>query len=667
MTHHRFQGPCFGRRRDLAELMRRAERQGITAVFARANSGKSRLFGELEKQLARSAVDKRIVVGYAEGSRQADLLLRAISDCYSRSLSDATMLRQARAVWSEISAKWVGRLGDAGRGLAELLRTQDSSGLTTTALHKTFTLLGKAQSSLNSGGLNIEPLPFDSALHLLNLAHELAKRRLVLILDAYEQLGPAGDAHNLILQRLLENDQHWPYLHIFIGVRTPDDSQGAATPEIVKALRNFNKTHDYCFNVHSLGTDENRLELNDFEEFNPMINWVRLLSPGATKQKTDDELLNLIDGHAGVLGRWRKLQPQSPQELKTTAKNAIHNRYPELNGLINEMLSNPLYRNYASLATMLALLPEITNEEQWQTYRYAIKHVPGTSVVVDSSLEALIQTGLLEASYPFPSFGDTTRYEAMRSLCVEKNTPAVLDHASRTAEKLIVGLARTFKNRSIKASLSSQAISTFSLDMEKTRLTFSAATLALIDASQWVLNAPKELRTKPMSIAAERFSGVSGLIGAALNIALINALAETNEVWQNNLIDDLRALFTKRSNELAAREGLCMGLYNALLDATLRKRFDRQHATLKSLEDLGRSHIADSCVRGWLAKALVVALSDSVQRERYDRRDALLEQLRMLQSEDPSDKIVLECFTAGSWFARQNKEQLEKLSSTNQK
>jgi len=77
----------FGREPDLAHLLDRVQRSGVTAVIARAQMGKSALLNELAARLTQrpdETLFKTPLVGITESlGETSDLLLRAVSSLYT--------------------------------------------------------------------------------------------------------------------------------------------------------------------------------------------------------------------------------------------------------------------------------------------------------------------------------------------------------------------------------------------------------------------------------------------------------------------------------------------------------------------------------------------------------------------------------------------------------
>jgi len=175
----------FGREPDIAHLASRSLRKGGTLVVGRPKIGKTWLLQQVGHELD---AESDTLVGYHDCKAEtADLLLRAVSDLYTRWLSDASNWEQARSLWARHKDSFTARAGQAfGRvietlgGLAEWAPTTIGS-----KIREGFDALAAADIDLKSGGLQMRPLSYDQALELLGIVHALSGcRALVLVLDA---------------------------------------------------------------------------------------------------------------------------------------------------------------------------------------------------------------------------------------------------------------------------------------------------------------------------------------------------------------------------------------------------------------------------------------------------------------------------------------------------
>jgi hypothetical protein len=88
----------FGREGDLAPLLERTQRSGLTAIVGPPQIGKSWLLMQLANRLDREA-NPRCLVGFTRSPKGAnDPLLQVVSDLYHRWLADASAWEQLRMV-----------------------------------------------------------------------------------------------------------------------------------------------------------------------------------------------------------------------------------------------------------------------------------------------------------------------------------------------------------------------------------------------------------------------------------------------------------------------------------------------------------------------------------------------------------------------------------------
>lgn len=618
-------------------MLEQARKPGMTALYGRARSGKSRLFGEMENYLNHAQLNESVVIGYAEASRESDLLLRAIVDCYTRCLSDSTMFDQAKLVWADIRKDWIHRLAEAGQGLAKLFTVGDRTGIS--SIGGILRSLKDTNEQLRTGGVLLKPLAYEQALDLLRLAHLLSgSRRLVLILDAYEQIGLAAEDLQLTLCRMLENNNKWPFAHLFIGVRTPNRFDSKTDNQIADTLDDLHDDFGNQFQTHLLGREENRLDLSDPSERGDALDWVRNKFPEATADMSDDELVAITDCHAGVLGQWREVPPRTESELRSSAKNAIQNRYPELKIQIKAILPNP---EASTLAAMLALLPEISHDDQWRIYRRAIVDAFGTPFDIDPALVYLVRIGLLDASHPLPRFGHTTRYNAAREKWFDSKVRGALDKLRSAAPDLVVGLARQIDN--LRVEVMPAVIALVSMSRETDNLAIQGSVKVLFECAHTLFRGGNELEPYRFSEAEDNLQGISSFIAMALSDMAVYADKDAAHERRHAALDELRKLYAKNSGNAVTRELLANRLYDAHINAAEEGAVGRRDALLAELRKLSKSRPDDTSIRQCLAAALYNTHIDAQKEGTLQRKDALLEEIRILLSDHPTDAKVREC------------------------
>ena len=225
----------FGREADLAHLAERISQRGITAVVGRPQMGKSWVLLELARRLSgkncgreKEAVARvsswkrlgellglspppqadatradvaegpRYLVGYYESMGETpDLILRAVSDLYTRWLTTSSYMDQARIVYHQQKHDTVGRTGEAVGLLLE--KFSKLGGKATEAVgaivKSTFEGLALANRDLVSGGIQVSRLQIDQVKELIQLLHDITQATTILIFDQWEK------SPNLMLKR----------------------------------------------------------------------------------------------------------------------------------------------------------------------------------------------------------------------------------------------------------------------------------------------------------------------------------------------------------------------------------------------------------------------------------------------------------------------------------
>src|SRR6185312_957707 len=216
-------GPVlFGREPDLAHLLDRVQRSGVTAVVARAQMGKSAVLGELAARLAQQPdgeIFKAPLVGSTESlGETSDLLLRAISNLYTRWIASSSFQEQGGVVVAQQNHDLVGRAGEV---VGKLFKSLAGKSVAPVAdlVSDTLSALASANRDLKSGGLELPRLQTEQARDLLQIVANISKRPLVLIMDQWGK-SPSLDVEANILDNFLRDLSNWPTCHIVLGVRS---------------------------------------------------------------------------------------------------------------------------------------------------------------------------------------------------------------------------------------------------------------------------------------------------------------------------------------------------------------------------------------------------------------------------------------------------------------
>lgn len=386
-------GEMFGRMRVLETLRHRAERPGLTALVGRPQAGKSWLVEELARTLTD---DHECIVGYHQSGGAPDNVLRAVQDLYIRWLSNSSYREQARLVWQAQSG---GLLTGAAQVLSKVFGEMPGVSKPAGELVKSAILsLLQARQDLRTGRLALSPIQGDQARELLALVHNISERSLVVVLDAWEQSDASTlQAEHTLLHGFVRDLEQWPPCHVFVVLRPKDPA--------LRYVQDMQREYGDAAAIVDLG----QLELADVDEQARLIAHLHAHLP-VTINVEDDELLAMLDGYAGVIGRWLKAhtKPHSFEALKQLANDAHANRYPEL-----EPVFDGLRDTDRDLAIRLALM-DFAGIESWDVLQNEI--LAGRSM---SALDLLRRFGVLEASDP-PTYGHAKRAEMARALLAER-------------------------------------------------------------------------------------------------------------------------------------------------------------------------------------------------------------------------------------------------------
>jgi hypothetical protein len=181
----------FGREADLARLLQRTQRYGLTAIVGPPQIGKSWLLMELAYRLDRD-VSPRSLVGFKPSPEGAnDPLLQVVSDLYQRWLADARAWEQLSAVWEQQKkkegllpafARFVGKLSEKAAKLVPILGE-----LGGTAIKESLEGLVTASEDLRSGQLIVSRLEYSQAKELVNSVQKITGQRASLVIDQWEE------------------------------------------------------------------------------------------------------------------------------------------------------------------------------------------------------------------------------------------------------------------------------------------------------------------------------------------------------------------------------------------------------------------------------------------------------------------------------------------------
>jgi hypothetical protein len=585
----------FGRAGDLETLCARALDRGITFVTGRPKMGKTWVLQELGRSLTydqkrRSSGQSKYLVGYHECLEGEDNILRVVSDLYTRWLSEADYAQQARQLWQSSQGQRTGIVATEMGKLCEKLDTKQLVGLDLGGLVKeTLNGLVTANERLTTGGLQTPKLSYEVARDLVAQLAGLARQRVVLILDGWDQSGTIEHERRL-LDSVLKHAEDWPEVHIFVGVRHPEISEAKGdTPAYDAACRL--KGSSATVAIHELKP----LDSLATEEQTRLLTTVRALLPSGARVE-DAELIGLLDGYPGVLARWRDCKSELLQAndvlhaLTGYAADAQSYRYSEFDVLLPQLRGDAL-----RLAIRLALVPRL-DESTWKVLQPVLN-----AGLPPDTWRQLVRAGVLDrATRSFPSYGHDTRYRAIRKKLSNHETLGA--DVLAEAEALLLSCGGQIRSA------------------DPSGFPVVGAALAVAEV-----------------VPAGDLSGAAKLTVLAV-LSLIDKLPESSDFSE-------AAAVALEYPILAPL--LAMGLFNAMNAVTQEAQLGVRDALLGELRRLQEAYPADAVVRELLAKWLLIVMIDANHAEQMEVRDALSGDLWQLRIDYPDDAVICETLAVG--------------------
>ncbi len=515
--------PIFGRADDLTRLHGRIGSKGLTALTGRPQIGKSRLLEELIRTVTG---DGEYLVGYAQSTgEKQDLLLRTLVDLYTRWLNHASYLGQARSFYERHRGSLIGKVGVAvGKLLAPALKLENPTGITTAVVNETLGNLTKAEQDLATAGIQLPRLSYDLALELVHVLHKLSERRVVLIMDALEQ-SPAVEEKAATLAAIMRRLEEWPPCHVIIALRDNKPEH-----EAYRQAESLVRSHPAAEMVPL-----SRIELkHDLPTRDALLAHVREIVPAARKV-ADQRLIELIDGHPGVLYWWFWDPPANEAGLVRRARDAHAYRYDELIDDFRDLIQKG--GDELNLCSRLALFPEIVTADDWAIHESIV-----LGEIAKDALPRLQSRRILDPQEPYPTFGHTTRYEAARRWWGDQGEAKPF--AREEAAHLIVRLASRIRSYEPTAMPFAQSLISFLPVAGPLRIAkdFQALIACGLAVSQSRPNEPYQLLVerngRPTALSLPR---TAALVSMGLFNTLNDARAEDDLERRDRLLDELRA------------------------------------------------------------------------------------------------------------------------------
>ncbi|MGI5940449.1 MAG: hypothetical protein ACOX8V_07195, partial [Thermoleophilia bacterium] len=626
--------PLFGRTGDLNYLLERREDKGITAIVGRAQVGKSSLLRELKDN---EEVADGWIVGYAESTSEgSDLLLRAIADAYACWLKQASALDKLKSVHQQVKKTPGSFITGVIEGLLKI--TEDVLPLPGVgAVQNMIGGLLSASDMLKTGGLHLSPLDYDKAKELVELLSKLAPDQpLVLILDRFDGCRPVEQAV-APLQVFCDhyNSRGWPQIHFFLGVRQgPEEAQRAA----VNCVYELKRRRPAIATVKELGP----MDLSDPGEQSGLIKYLNEVVP-VTNRLEPEEILKPIDGHPGVISRWRDAPPATIEELRNLAKAAHAYSYEELG---RDFQTKAGKRPARQVLARLALLPQLHTDGLWKALEPLVM-----GGIDDDVADDLVAERILYREDGSLTYGHLTRHEAARHYWTTDALQANFDLRTYAYQEIdwIVREAGSRVRRAdwdilpfCLALVNLLSLDSYLLDDEARAVCLSAASLLPLDETR------KLVLTPGMSAsAAAKFPEAVGLLAMGLFNARNDAKEEDDLTRRDELFHELRTLANAHPYDAMVRVGLTGGLFNTLNDAKKEGNLTRRDELLDELRILANAHPDDAIVRRGLAEGLVTTLNDAKEEGAPTHRDEGLDELRILAHAHPDDAMVREGLAKG--------------------
>ena len=302
---------------------------------------------------------------------------------------------------------------------------------TSEALPGVFNSLHQANRDLRSAGIKLPTLDYEQARDLLWVLDQLTdgQVRVVLILDAFDQ-GEGVEVEAKTIQSFLRHLDDWPECHMFFATRAPEAGETEAVA--LKCVKEFDEA-SIAAEVWPLPV----LHLpEDLDESDRLVHYLNDKVP-ATRDVDRELLMRMIDGYAGVIGRWVDAGqvPRNAEELGLLAEDAHSFRYRDLDGKLSDLKA----KNGAhfEFAVRLALLPDLGSTVLYEPFKIVIENERPASPIPDLQACGLLQPPKHDTGAP--TYGHAKRHEAIRRIVCTRDSYKPL--ARKQAEYLITELA----------------------------------------------------------------------------------------------------------------------------------------------------------------------------------------------------------------------------------
>jgi hypothetical protein len=648
----------FGAAPAVAFLLERARGSGLTAIVSRPQMGKSWLLNEVARQLS-EAPDDPYLVGFAEASGNTpDLLLRAVSDLYQRWLDNANYREQFQQSWQQQKDKLlpgvatlIGKLAGELPGIGKLV-----GGVVEQALGG----LVATDADLKKGGLSLSPLQYEQARDLVKAVAQISQRKVALCLDAWEHSAdPVAAAQPL--KAFAVNADSLPHCHIFLTTR-PD-------PEAIDPLKGVVAAVSGSAVIFEMPTFA-----PDVGEQRRMVAFLNQ-EVAATRLVDATDLVGMIDGCPGVLGRWTsKSQRQAMQtqtDLLRIAGDAQAYRFSELEGELEK-----LQGSQRQLALRLALLPVSASRDGWDALRQTVLGGNDSHGLDEALLDDLLGLNILEGADP-PTFGHAKRLEAavtwfakcrptelrLQSGALARRLALRIDGVKQASPQVIMA-ATSLRDLAPFASIGGADPWPAALCAAATTLFGKPVPTAALAVKDWILQPESDIAGNRLLalglVNAVFFATSSGdRDGGGKLLATLAVLAERLPAddliqaqyskglghWHD--LAELRTVAQQYPGDARVRNALAWKLFDAMDVARERSNLRAMDEALGELRKLSAGAPLDATTGQNFCRAAYNALRQADEAGNAVKSVSLLGELAAMAKTFSTDTVVAECYARG--------------------
>ena len=633
----------FGRGEDFQQLTDRVKmKRGLTAVMGPPRIGKTWLLREFSRRICG---DNNSLVGYAHSNGEGDLLKSAVTDLYLRWFSDSSFTEQAKAAWksnkdgkdgffARFTASTVNMLSD----IVESIPVAGPVAKPLLAGGKNlFSALADADANLRGQKL-IQDLTYEQSFEIVTMLAEVAGRKIVLVLDAFDQI-PDTQRQFGVLRGFLTDIESWPEIHVFVAIK--QNKKGEPANEFRSLCDMYPPAEVVPLGGMNLEGDEET----------KLAQYIRTEVP-ALRDSKDAKIIELLEGYPAVVEQliYRSDAIETMDDVLQEVENAKSNRYPEFDRF------RDMTPDEQKLGLRLAICKQLSDLQEWNLLEPILTEGLGEGTF------AKLQTEHLLKPIEYPTFGHQTRHQAALDWFIA-NLPAILSDQVDHVIRMLGAKVQDVDDHSLPFILALVA-----LRKSVGGLTISTQSEAIVNCAFVLteLSIEDQSSYKMLSRADWKAAAAWGECAALLSMGLFNTLyyakAEGDLPRRDALLDELRDLRVGFPDDALVRERLAKGLFNTLIDAEDEGDQSRCDAILQELRELQNAFPDDAPVREAMAMGLFNTLNHAKDEGDQPRCDALMEELRDLRKAFPDDAPVREQLAKGLYNTLNDAKEEDDLS-----